>query len=269
MNAKYLFILAPICLSGCFATGQALAPAQRTPTSEAAPTAIDAVGLKRASDIDHRLKLVKGAGIEASAQAIADVDEWLYVPDEEKQARDRIEVEIEILRSQIEAEIANLSKAALNAPAGRDATEKLLKINPLFALYPAPKTEAQRVKVAQMSSSILSVSRRVEEVQRLRYNTWAVSQVQSGLEGYRSELKVKGMADISKLLKTNKEALITVCINAVGTIDPAFLEPAVMDLYNYFHGLVRDALGNDDENRVKLAKGLVNPNIQRRNPSEF
>jgi len=96
------------------------------------------------------------------------VDEWLYVAEDEKAAMEKIENEIEKLRVRIVAEVTTLSKAALEAPNGQIATEKMSKINSLLSLYPAPKTDDKRAKLEQITTYILYTSRRVEgQVQKL------------------------------------------------------------------------------------------------------
>ena len=52
-------------------------------------------------------------------------------------------------------------------------------------------------------------------------------------------------------------------------IDPSFLEPAAMDLYDYVLGLTRDAMGDDDKKRIELTRGFANPTQVRLTPVDF
>ena len=269
MNAKYLCILASLLIAGCKPTDHHEAQTDRAAVGVAAPDIQETMEFRKIRDIDQRLNGVTNKGIVELAQAIAEVDEWLFAPEDEEPARKRIESAIGTLRTRIESEVATLSKAALAATNGKVATEKLSKINPLLSLYPAPKNDEQRTRLDQMASSVLSASRRVEEVRRLRYNDWAITRIQQALEAYRREVEVKGIVDVTKVLTANKKALIDVCVRYMAEIDTTFLEPATMDLYNYVYGLTRDRIGSDDQYRLALARGLANPNIKRITPNEF
>lgn len=269
MKIRFTYVLFPIILAGCSPSDQSHSTLQKQHVGEATSSLIDGVELKKVSDIDRHLKVIKSSRIEDLAQALAEVDEWLYVAEDEKSAREKIENEIEKLRVQIETEVTMLSKMALEAPNGRIATEKMSKVNALLSLYPTPKNDEGKAKLEKIMSDILSTSRRIEDIRRLRYNQWAISYIQSSLKYYRHELKVKDISDVKKLVSINKEALKNACIDWMSPIDPAFLEPAVMDLYNYVYGLTKDAMGGDDDYRIKLTQGFADPNIKRKTPSDF
>ena len=269
MRKAYLWFFVLLALSAGSSYGQAQAPVNPVITGGSATDLLDGIEIKRLADLERRLKMVPSVGIADYAQAIAEVDEWLYAPEDEKPAKEKIEIAIETLRTRIEGEITSLSKEALDAPNGKTAGEKLQRINALISLYPAPQSEINRSRLEKLSANILSTTRRVDDIRRLRYNEWAVSQIQTSLDGYRRELAITGIADAKKLIKKNRESLLDICISAMSLIDPGFLEPAVMDLYNYTFGLTRDAMGSDDANRVKLAKGFANPATIRKTPRDF
>lgn len=269
MNTRCLLIVAVAFLIGCQPSDKKIAGSSQGAAVETVPNLMDGVELKKVSDIGPHIKLAQGASIEKLAQAIADVDEWLFTAEDEKPAREMIEGEINRLRQRIETEIENLTKAALDAPNGKIAIEKMSNIGSLLALYPAPSTVQQRAKLAQITSSILTTSKRVEDIRHLRYNAWAISWIQAGLTGYRNALSVKSVFDLKKLVKTDKDRLIKNCVDTMSAIDTAYLDPATMDIYNYVLGLTRDALGSDDEARVNLAKGFANPKVIRRTPGDF
>lgn len=249
----------------------------------------DGIEYKKIGDIDQRFSLVKDAKIEDIARSIAEVDEWFFTEKDEKPAREKIENELEKLRVQIENEIAKFLKEAIDAKKGKDAHAKISAVNSLLFFYPAPKTPDQRAKLEKITSSILDTSRRVEDIRRLRYNEWAISYIKGSLEYYRQESKIVGV-DIANLrgvgslaeakeqirskyseakFTKNKEALVKACIDWMSPIDPAFLEPVVMDLYNYVYSLTRDAVGDNDDYRIRLTSGFANPKITRYTPSDF
>lgn len=282
MKTKYLCIFLPMFLYVGTSLAQASDRSSQQPVTASTSNLSDEIENKKISDIDQRLNAVKNTRIEDVAQAIAEVDEWFYAQKDWEQARGKIDNEIEMLRSRIETEVATLSKAALEAPDGRIASEKMSKINVLLSLYPAPKTDEKRTRLEQMTSKILDTSRRVEDIRRLRYNSWAILQIKSSLAFYRQEVevkvgnlsKVKNLPDLSEFknqikIKTDKNTLMNACIAWMSPINPAFLEPVVMDLYNYAFGLTRDAMGGADDYLIVLTQGFTNPNTKRKTPSDF
>lgn len=282
MKTKYLCIFLPMFLYVGTSLAQASDSSSQQPVTASTSNLSDEIENKKISDIDQRLNAVKNTRIEDVAQAIAEVDEWFYAQKDWEQARGKIDNEIEMLRSRIETEVATLSKAALEAPDGRIASEKMSKINVLLSLYPAPKTDEKRTRLEQMTSKILDTSRRVEDIRRLRYNSWAILQIKSSLAFYRQEVevkvgnlsKVKNLPDLSEFknqikIKTDKNTLMNACIAWMSPINPAFLEPVVMDLYNYAFGLTRDAMGGADDYLIVLTQGFTNPNTKRKTPSDF
>lgn len=269
MIAKYLWLFLLITLAGCKPPDQAHVAAKSQPVAESAPNLMEGIDFKKVGDIDLRFKAVTGNKPEDLAAAITEVDGWLYAPEDEKPAQERINSKIEKLRARIESEVTTLSKEALAASNGTVATEKMSKINSLLTLYPSPDSDVNRKKLETLSAYILSTSRRVEDIRRLRYNSWAIVQIQTSLKNYQQVLKIKTAADIRKLVMTDKDTLITVCVNSMSTVDPTFLDPAVMDLYNYAYGLTRDAMGSDEEHLIKLAQGFANSNTKRYTPSNF
>lgn len=290
MKTKYLCIFLPVLLYVGTSLAQTSDSPPQQPVIENTSNLPDGTEYKKIDDIDQRFIAVKNAKIKDIARAIAEVDEWFYAPGDEKQARDKIDNEIEKLRAQIEIEVRALSKAALEellkapieAPGGRIASEKMSKINVLLSYYPAPKTPEKRTQLEKITSNVLDTSRRIEDILRLRYNSWAILQIKSSLAFYRHEVKVK-VGDLSEVknlhdltefknqikIKTDKNALMNACIAWMSPINPAFLEPVVMDLYNYAFGLTRDAMDGADDFLIVLTQGFTNPNTKRKTPSDF
>jgi hypothetical protein len=282
MNKKYSNIFFLIALFGCASLSQAQDISTLQTNAESIPNSADGIKHKKISDIDQRFNPAKNPKTEDIAQAIAEVDEWSYAPEDVEQAEKKIDNEIEKLRVRIETEVGALSKAAIDAPNGRVASEKMSKINASLSLYPAPKTDAERTQLEKLTSSILDTSRRVEDIRRLRYNSWAIGRIQGSLAYYRYEIKlkvgditqIKTMSDLSEFkrtiqIKADKNALTKACIDWMSSINPAFLEPVVMELYNYAFGLTRDVMGGADDFLIVLTQGFANPTTKRLTPSDF
>jgi len=260
----------------------------RQGASSVAPTARDeeapvdpftGVDFMKASDIPPRVDAMVAAWrsqnkteiaqIKDLASLLVEIDEWLFVPEEQPKAYSIIGNEVSLLRSLIESQVTKLSKAAIAAKNGRQAAANMTQINDLLSLYPAPATAAEQSKLEQVTAGIFATSRRVEEIRYLRYNQWAISQIEIGLKGYRKELAIGSVQDISKLMNRDREKLRSAAISAMSIIDTAYLNPAAMDLYNYAYTLYRDAMGSDDDSRARLAKGFADPSVKRRTPADF
>jgi hypothetical protein len=274
MNSNLLCFMIPMLIAGCQGHPESTtppappipAPAPAQTTANVANESLLEGMFKSLDDLEQGLDGVDKLEINLAAERIAQVDEWLYPPDTEVKARERINIEVNKLRGRIETNVRKLLTEAIKAKNGKAASERMAKVNSLLVLYPAPSNEAQHKKLEQLSASVLSASRRVEDIRRLRYNEWAIDYINGSLKAYRGHMKVKRPSDV---FGPDRDALIRSSISWLGPIDPSFLEPAVMDLYNYVYGLTRDAMGNDDERRIKLTQGFANPNQQRKTPVDF
>lgn len=228
------------------------------------------VELKRLEDIDKRIEMAGTAiSIEDFSKVVAEIDEWLFIQGDEVNATKKIEAITQTLRERINTEIYSQLKAAIDAPNGNAAAEKLARVNSLLSLYPSPANEDQKKKLNETTLAILSASKHVEDLRHLRYNQWAIEQIQKELLRYRKITKVGGIADVKKLLVANKDELLKNCVNHLGVIDTALLEPSALDIYNHAYGLTKDALGSDEDKLIKLAKGLSDPEVKRKNLSDF
>lgn len=276
MSPKLLYVMVPMLIAGCQEPAGSVAPPPLASPSASVPTEatvsneipLDGM-LKSLDDLEQGLRGVDKLPITEAAERIARVDESLYQPDAEEEARKRIDAEVDKLRWRIETRVKALSVEAIQAANGKFASEKMAEINDLLLLYPSPGNVAQRRELEKVSADVLKASRRVEDIRRLRYNRWAIDQIQSGLNAYRSHLKMRKVSDWKKLFRTDRDALIKSSVESMGRIDPSFLEPAGRDLYDYVFGLTRDAMGDDDEKRIELTRGFANPELRRLTPVDF
>lgn len=269
MKTKYLCMLLPVLLSGCAPSAQTYSTSLQRPSAVSTPNKLDGGELKKIGDIDQRLNTVKDTSVEGVAKAIEEVDEWFFIQKDEGPARERIEIEIEKLRTQIEKEITALLNEALMATHGKTASEKMIKVNTILSFYPAPRIDEKekQERLKEITSKILSTSKRVEDIRRLRYNEKAISWIKHSLEFYRNGTKTFPINSP----KASNDELINECVRMMSPIDTAFLEPVVMDLYNYVYGLFRDKVskGDNDNYRIKLTNGFANPSTKRLTPSDF
>jgi hypothetical protein len=217
------------------------------------------VVLKQVSDIKVRVDLLSPtAGIEEVAQVIEEMDQWVFAADEATAASAKLNKLTQTLRGLIEGKIIKLLEQARVAETGTLATEILSQVNDLLSLYPVPWIAEQRWQLGQLTEQILATSQRVEDIRRLRYNSWAIDQISSGLAGYQ---------DKKRRLFDDDAALVEECHRSLREIDPALLEPVTLDLYNYVIGLTARAV--DDVYRVKLASGFADVETTRRTLADF
>lgn len=262
MKTNCLFVFAVLSVVGCSRTDQPTATITSSSAVGNSPGLLETPEYKKISAVEKRLQLLSASSsAEEMVRIITEVDEWLIAPEEEEQARKLIDAAIEKLRARIAAEVTALAKAAITVPKGKEASVKMSEINKLLALYPLPRTEPQRKSLEDLSSFVLSTSRRVEDIRRLRYNSWSVEQVKNGMELVR--LQTSGL----KGMRPDKDALLKTCTDHVKNLDPGFLEPAALNLYAEF--LRRCDAEMDDDRKVNLARALVDPSLQRRTLSDF
>lgn len=269
MKSLLVLIIAAVLIAGCQQTEKAVPTPKSATVAATSDSQLESIERKKLSELEVEIKSIDTMSIEAAAHKIAQVDEWLYLSEDEKAASVRIGSEVEKLRSRIEAEIEKQTKSAIEAPSGKIAGEMMAKVNLLLQLYPAPNKDIQRAKLEQLSTTVVSASRRIEDIRRLRYNEWAITRIQGSLKAYRDALKVKHVVEVAKLFRPDREALISNCATWMSPIDPMFLEPSAMDLYNYVFGLTRDSMGDDEESRIRLTQSFVSSKNIRKTPADF
>lgn len=228
-------------------------------TSPSTELALEAEELKTVSDIKARVnQLSPTASIEEVAPVIAEMDQWIYSADEEAEAVKLLDKLTDTLRRLIEQRVNTLLSEALAAENGQEATQVMSRVNDLLSLYPVPITSEYKSRLDQLTRQILEAARRVDEIRRLRYNAWAIGEIDKGLSAYHNN---KG------LIFTDDAVLVEWCHRFLKEIDPAYLEPVALDLYNYAIGLTANKI--NDQYRVKLAEGFADIGTPRRSPADF
>ena len=192
------------------------------------------------------------------APVLAEVDQWIYASDEEEAAKRKLGKITDRFRELIEDAIERRLRGAVTSKNGTEATAALEEVNELLSIYPAPMTDGQRTRLREVTESILDSSRRVGEIRRLRYNTWATSQIEKALGSYHEHTRWRDAKD---------DVFVRSCVDALKDIDPASLDPVVMDLYSYALNLTIAKIG--ESSRITLAKKLTDPSIERKSPSNF
>lgn len=219
----------------------------------------EAVELRTAADIEQRTnQLGPNASIEETAAVLGEVDQWFFSEAEEAAVHGKLAELTDKLRDLIEGKIELLLVDAVGAETGNEAAAIISQANDLLALYPASMTTANKENLSELAQSILKASQRVEEIRRLRYNAWAINQIGDGLAAYE---RVKGR------VFNDDVRLVNVCHQHLKEIDPLYLEPVALDLYNHVIGLTAKKV--NDDSRVRLAQGFADPGTVRKTPLDF
>ena len=212
--------------------------------------------LKRAADVDAHVKpLLEANDIRGFAHALAEADEWLFDPAEEEMAFAALQRQMQILRVWVQESVKRSLELALAAEKGSIAAGFLKDANSSFGLYPQPNDEAGAKDLDKIVASISDTSRRVDELRRLRYNQWAIRRIQDGVRQFHENKNV------------GPEAVVAACVTSLAYIDPAHLDPTVMDLYQYLVQISREKAGDGYFSRI--ARGLTDPKVSRLTPFDF
>lgn len=263
MNAPFFVALA-IVLSACAGPHQTL-EAQR-PSTEARPVVANAipapeqatktlVDAKRAFDV-----IGMDARPKERARVIEEVDGWLFASEEQEAALGLLREQVELLRTAIEREVGLLESAALAASDGKQAQARIAEMGRVLRLYPMPETSEQQSRLEKMVAGMQKTSQRTNDIRYLRYNAWAVDQIEAGLARFR-ELKTRWMNE------KEKTALMEACVESTKHVHPSFLEPATLDLYRLLLDKTRKEL--TEPLQVRLTKELADPTTTRKTPEDF
>ncbi len=259
MRTVLIAALAMWVILGCSPSPSPSEPGKVTTAADSALNPPDKIDFKTAAAVQQHLQNVpESAAIEMLAKTISEVDGWLIAPGDEEQAQKAIGKAINDLRKKIKDQVNTLMTAAIKATKSPEAVDKLSQINLLLSLFPVPQTAEQRKDLEQLSAAILTTSRRVEELRRLRYNSWAIEQIRGGLVTFSSHT-----GGVVKAVNPDKLAILNFCGDYLRYIDASLLEPAVMNMYAELLQRCNSAL--DDERKVKLASTLVDPSLRRHN----
>lgn len=211
-----------------------------------------------AKDIEDALGKVSFSDVRGFAKALSEADEWQFPHDQEEAAGKALEKGVSDLRARIRVAVIQTTDQALHTPDGTTGSKQLARAAEFLALYPQPSSETENAEAEDLSARISKTSRRLEDLQRLRFNDWAALQIEQALIGFHGNKKTFG---------DDSDALINSCVSTLGTVETASLEPAVLSLYQQALSLTTEALS--EANKVKLAKAISSTLIKRKSPADY
>jgi hypothetical protein len=101
----------------------------------------------------------------------------------------------------------------------------------------------------------MDAATRLDALRRQRYNKWAIDQIELAINYYN--------VNVSKWNPTiSNRGLLGPLTDYLGPVDPMFLEPAVLELYNYIVDKMKGSLS--EANNLEFAKWLTDPRIGRK-----
>lgn len=194
------------------------------------------------------------------AGALAMIDAWSFSPEEQKQSNDYKLKLASQLRSKVKAEVISLQQAALDASTARDGAKKHIEAGAVLALYPMSDDKAVVEEAKKLADQQGELAMRLEVLRRQRYNHWAAKRIEAAIDGYNKNKSYSSP-------KQENPKLMDSLVEALGEVDPAILEPVVLQLYNYVVDLTKASISETD--KVDLAKRMSDPSIKRRILGDF
>lgn len=218
--------------------------------------------MRSASDVSSYLDpfFRQKGRIKEKAQALSSVDSWILHPEDEQKALSIIDEKVTTLGREILDQVKSGDANALKVPQGKQAMQLFSQGSSLLALYPMPNDEASQKEFSDFLAVRDTTSRKIQELRRLRYNQWAIEQIEAGYMGYHANLaKVQKWEDDPKLVDSAATSL--------QMINPDFLDVSAMELYMGLIRLTNESV--DEAHKITLAKRLNNPAVSKKSPEDF
>jgi hypothetical protein len=189
------------------------------------------------------------------ALAISEIDSWMIDPEFEKSVNDVLDKRVIELRSKVLSEVKEDSQKALHASNSKEANKLLNNIGLLISLYPMSEEQGIIEQARQLTDDHRKLAVNLEGQKRLRYNKWAVKQIEQALNGYHKKSSLWSPKKENKLL-------VDSLVENLAEIDPNLLEPIVLSLYDYALETTKESISESD--KVSLAEKLTSPNTIRK-----
>lgn len=187
--------------------------------------------------------------------------------------RDRLKIE-EIqqglasrLREKVKGDVLALHEKALKANTFKEGYVFVREAGEILALYPLDNLTNTVKEAEELSFRQNEVLRRLERLQRQRYNHWAAGQAEKSLEALRTSGEGGKISRIMKALMKKDNAGCYAALEELQEIDPSFLEPSVMKLYEYVLSEIMDKFKANE--KATVAKVLTDKSSIRRGLGDF
>ena len=194
------------------------------------------------------------------ASCLAMLDDWTVRPEEESGFRTLKLGLASTLRKKVAEEVRVLQSEALNCDSSREGAEKHAGAGRILSLYPMADDPQVTAEAKLLSAQQAEIAARLEALRRQRYNNWAAVRIGAAIDAYN---------DIASSIpyKSDTTKLVESLAGNLGPVDPALLEPAVLDLYNY--ALENTKAKIYEKEKTELAKKLTDPSVKRKILGDF
>lgn len=196
---------------------------------------------------------------EVLADCLMEVDAWIVAGEVDKFVELKTR-QAARLRQLVEKQVEQLQQQALDAPNGSQATHLYLRAGQTLALFPLDEASEVTQKAQELSEKQAELRVRLQVIRRQRYNQWAIEEIEKAIEGYHKNASTLSPLDENALL-------VRSCVHHLRQIDPALLEPVVLELYSYVLDKTNTAIGEKD--KIELARGLADPDVRRKSLGDF
>lgn len=209
-------------------------------------------------------KLIAELGDEPTAQdlalSLAEIDLWIVSPEEEEAFVEFKTSMITKLQAMVVKEVTDLQQKALKADSGDQAEKLHSQAGQVLAMFPLTESPEVLEKARSLANEHSEVAVRLQVIRRQRYNQWAAERIENAINGYHANSStLSPIAENPLLVKS--------CVKELAEVDPALLEPAVLELYSYVLDLTNQAIAEKD--KVTLSKGLSDPKVRRKSLGDF
>ena len=205
-------------------------------------------------------KLGDNPSTERLAEAILTMDGWLIKPGEEERFKKYKLGRQSRLRQLVKAEVLAHQEAALGAATSAEGVKEHAEAGRILAMYPMSDEPSVVGEAKLLATRQAEVVGRLEALRRQRYNRWATDQIEKSIDFYN--------ANVSHFNPFNDNAvLVDSLVKHLGEVDPAGLEPAVLELYNYVIDRTKGSIS--EKNKLELAKRLTDPSVRRKALGDF
>ena len=167
------------------------------------------------------------------------------------------------MRELVRVEVEFHQEAALKSPSGSEALREHSEAGQILVRYPMSEDASIIEGAKRLAYKQSEVLNRIEVIRRQRYNQWATGQIEQALVYYNDNVS-------SNPLNGNAN-LIDPLVRNLREVDPANLEPAVLELYNYVIDRTKGSLSQKNNSRLtlELVKRLTDPSIRRKAMGDF
>ena len=127
-------------------------------------------------------------------------------------------------------------------------------------MYPMSEDPKVLEEARELAKNQAKIATQLETLRRQRYNVWAVDRIAEAIDAYDTNV-------YTYLPGHDNSKLIDLVVTPLGAVDPAALEPAVMELYNHIINQTSSSLSTQ-KLKLDLARKLSDSS-QRKGLGDF